>query len=116
MGRGEHNSKAAWEKGPEPRALSLDSAIPPLQTVDPPPHTEKVGLLQAEQQFSIEKTLSFTCRKRFKCMMRMSGKVQRLSVMLPCCSCLQWGQRQASSGANYKQREAIYVNVGLEAA
>lgn len=26
----------------------------------------------------------FTCRKRFRCSMRMSGKVHRLSLMLPC--------------------------------
>lgn len=33
--------------------------------------------------------------------MRMSGRVHRLSLMLPCWSCLQCGQRQASSGASW---------------
>lgn len=44
--------------------------------------------------------------------MRTSGKVQRLSVMLPCCSCLQCGHRHASSGASY--REEAQVGVGIQ--
>lgn len=44
-----------------------------------------------------------TCLNLLRCMMRTSGKVQRLSVMLPCCSCLQCGHRHASSGASYKE-------------
>lgn len=36
-------------------------------------------------------------------MISTSGSVQRLRLMLPCCSCLQWGQRQASSGASWKR-------------
>lgn len=42
-----------------------------------------------------------TCLKRFRCRMRMSGRVHRLSLMLPCWSCLQCGHRQASSGASW---------------
>lgn len=41
-----------------------------------------------------------TCLKRFRWRMRMSGRVHRLSLMLPCWSCLQCGHRHASSGAS----------------
>lgn len=49
---------------------------------------------------------ALTCRKRLRWTMSTSGSVHRLSVMLPCCSCLQCGQRQASSGASWKQGAA----------
>lgn len=42
--------------------------------------------------------------------MRTSGKVQRLSVMLPCCSCLQCGHRHASSGASYKEEARVGIS------
>lgn len=43
-----------------------------------------------------------TCLKRFRWSMRMSGRVQRLSLMLPCWSCLQCGHLHASSGASWR--------------
>lgn len=49
---------------------------------------------------------ALTCRKRLRWTMSTSGSVHRLSVMLPCCSCLQCGQRQASSGASWKHGAA----------
>lgn len=42
-----------------------------------------------------------TCLNLLRWSMRTSGSVHRLSLMRPCCSCLQWGQRQASSGASW---------------
>lgn len=47
------------------------------------------------------RALRRTCLNLLRCRMRTSGRVQRLSLMRPCCSCLQCGQRQASSGASW---------------
>lgn len=57
-----------------------------------------------EEQFLQDRLHASTCLKRFRCSMRMSGRVHRLSLMLPCWSCLQCGQRQASSGASWSHR------------
>lgn len=46
-----------------------------------------------------------TCLKRFRWRMRMSGRVHRLIFTMPCCSCLQWGHFQASSGASWLEKQ-----------
>jgi len=63
-----------------------------------------------EQQSSSITADILTCLNLLRCMMRTSGKVQRLSVMLPCCSCLQCGHRHASSGASYKEGAWAGIN------
>lgn len=44
-----------------------------------------------------------TCLKRLRWRISMSGRVHRLIFTMPCCSCLQWGHFQASSGASWNQ-------------
>lgn len=74
----------------------------------------KSGHSLAEQQPSSITADVLTCLNLLRCMMRTSGKVQRLSVMLPCCSCLQCGHRHASSGASYKEEAWVGMSISFQ--
>lgn len=54
-----------------------------------------------------------TWRNLLRCIISTSGRVHRLNVMLPCCSCLQCGHRHASSGASWKQGAGLPLGTTL---